>query len=168
MGYTTDFNGEFNLNKPLTEAHAAYLHKFSENRRMKRNGDKTAKRKDPLRDAVGLGVGIDGGYFVGETGTCGQDDGADVVDHNEPPRDQPGLWCQWIPTLDRKGIQWDGGEKFYEFVEWIVYLIEHFLEPWGYKLNGEVEWEGEDHGDLGQIVIEDNMVSEKQGRVVYD
>lgn len=167
MGYTTDFDGQFDLSKPLTEAHAAYLHKFAETRRMKRNASKTKKRKDPLRESVGLGVGVEGGHFVGEDGDFGQDDGSDVVDHNKPPRGQPGLWCQWIPTIDRKGIQWDGVEKFYEYESWLAYIIEHFLEPWGYKLNGEVEWQGEEHSDMGLIVVKNNMVSSRGGQRVY-
>ena len=168
MGYTTDFEGSFTLDKTLTEPHKAYLNQFSETRRMARNSDKTARREDPLRVAVGLGVGAYGEYFVGETGVCGQDHGPDVIDANKPPRTQPGLWCQWVPSDDGKGIEWNGAEKFYEYTEWIAYLIEHFLEPWGYKLNGEVEWSGEDHGDMGKIAIENNMVSSKNGRVTYD
>lgn len=168
MGYTTDFHGSFALEKPLTKPHKDYLDKFSSTRRMKRDASKTANRKDPIRVAAGLRVGQQGAYFVGEGGLAGQDDGLDVVDHNRPPAGQPGLWCQWIPTPDGTEIKWDGGEKFYQYTEWIVYLIDNFLEPWGYTLNGEVQWEGENHGDLGKIVIENNIVSAKEGRVTYD
>ena len=37
MGYSTDFYGEFTLNKKLDEKLHAYLKKFSESRRMKRD-----------------------------------------------------------------------------------------------------------------------------------
>jgi hypothetical protein len=37
MGYHTEFDGEFNLDKPLTVAHANYLEKFAHTRRMKRD-----------------------------------------------------------------------------------------------------------------------------------
>ena len=73
-----------------------------------------------------------------------------------------------MPNEEGTAIAWDGGEKFYGYVEWIAYLIEHFLEPWGYKVNGTVEWDGEERGDIGRIRVEDNMVSAKEGRVIYD
>jgi hypothetical protein len=47
-------------------------------------------------------------------------------------------WCQWVPSADGTRSCWDGQEKFYCWEEWLKYLIEHSLEPWGYRLNGEV------------------------------
>ncbi len=166
MGYTTDFNGSFDLDKPLTVAQKNYLDKFSETRRMKRDA-KVNALPDPFRNSVGLPVGAEGAYFVGAAGFAGQDRDPSIVDYNSPPNGQPSLWCQWIPTEDGKGIVWDGGEKFYSYIEWLEYLIENFLKPWGYKLNGEVEWQGEDSDDFGKIVVKNNKVSTKQGRKVY-
>jgi hypothetical protein len=159
MGYTTDFSGVFKLDKPLTAEHAAYLKKFSDSRRMKRDSEKAAKLPDPEREAVGLPVSHEGAYFVGGYGYMGQDGDGSVLDHNAPPVGQPGLWCQWVPTEDGDGIEWDEGEKFCSYVEWLEYLIEHFLKPWGYVLNGEVSWRGEDFYDVGTITVEDNEVS---------
>ena len=68
------------------------------------------------------------------------------------------IWCQWVPTEDGKGIEWDGGEKFYNYVEWIKYLISDVLAPKGYVLNGAVDWRGEEWGDTGTISITDNNV----------
>ena len=169
MGYTTDFIGEFKLNKPLTVAHKNYLDAFNDTRRMQRNAEITEKHPDPIRKAVGLPVGREGEYFVGGEGFRGQKhDMNDIIDHNRPPADQPGLWCQWVPNANGDAIEWDGVEKFYDYVEWLEYIIGHFLAPWGYKLNGEVEWEGEESGDVGKIVVIDNDVSTMRGRVVYD
>lgn len=39
MGYTTEFQGQFDLNKPLTQELANYLNNLSGTRRMKRNLD---------------------------------------------------------------------------------------------------------------------------------
>ena len=47
-------------------------------------------------------------------------------------------------------------------------LIEKFLKPWGYTLNGQVEWSGEESGDLGLLVVKDNVVSTRIGKVTYD
>jgi hypothetical protein len=174
MGYTTDFNGEFSLNKPLLKEHADYLNSFASTRRMKRdenivNGSAfRIALADPVRVAAGLPGGNEGAYFVGGTGHFGQDEDASVLSHNSPPNGQPGLWCQWVPYHDGTAILWDGGEKFYNYVEWIEYLIEHFLAPWGYELNGEVYWFGEDRDDNGVICIEKNVVKTKAGKIMYD
>ncbi len=172
MGYSTDFNGEFELDKPLTEAQRLYLKAFGDTRRMQRDEQITAQRPDPLREAVGLPVGLDGGYFVNEEGHAGQGKEIfsrpdDVTDHNGAPRGQPGLWCQWAPTEDGMRIEWDGSEKFYNYVEWLKYIIENFLKPWGYVLNGEVEWNGEDSGDRGQIVVKNNVVKTRKAVTTF-
>jgi hypothetical protein len=167
MGYTTDFDGKFNLDRPLSPEHSTYLTKFAQTRRMQRNTAKAATLPDAVREAAGLPIGEQGGYFVGATDFMGQEPTPDVTDGNHPPTGQPGLWCQWIPTEDGSAIEWDGGEKFYDYTDWIIYLITHFLKPWGYVLNGAVDWQGEERGDIGRILIVNNAVSIKAGKVVY-
>lgn len=163
MGYTTDFRGTVKLDKPLTVAHLNYLKAFNQTRRMQRRAGDAAKMSDPIREATGLLVGVQGGYFVNGKGAFGQDRDDSVVNANEPPHGQPGLWCQWVPTDDGTGIEWDGGEKFYDYVEWMKYIITHFLKPWGYVANGQIEWRGEEWGDTGVIVVENNEVRAASG-----
>lgn len=162
MGYTTNFIGHFNLDTPLTEAQATYLNQFSETRRMRRYAKLAEALPDPMRLAVGLPIGDEGGYFVGANGCAGQDKDASVREYNEPPTGQPGLWCQWVVNLDsRNKIGWNESEKFYNYVEWLKYIIHHFLVPWGRALNGEMTWEGEDNNDRGKIIIVNNIVATK-------
>lgn len=161
MGYNTEFSGSFRLDKPLTEEHAHYLTAFAETRRMKRFAA-VAGIADPVREAVGLPIGPEGAYFVADS--AWSSDGRCVKDHNCPPRGQPGLWCKWVPTADRQGIEWNGMEKFYDYIEWIRYLIEHFLRPWGYTVNGSVCWQGEEVGDAGTIEVVDNFVKSRQAQ----
>lgn len=158
MGYHTDFNGEIELDKPLRDDHRRYLELFGCTRRIKRNPQLTEQREDPARIAVGLPVGVEGAYFVGGGGSFGQEGTPDVVDYNNAPVGQPGLWCQWVPTADGTAITWDGVEKFYNYVEWMVYIIDHFLKPWGYVANGSIDWEGQESGDIGTIYVKDNKV----------
>ncbi len=80
----------------------------------------------------------------------------------------PGFWCQWTASDDGKFLEWDGGEKFYNYIEWLEYLLEHFIVPWGNKLNGEVQWEGEESGDLGKIKVVNNTVTVYEGQVSYE
>ena len=154
MGYTTDFFGDFRLDKPLTAAHKAYLTAFAETRRMKRDSNFTATYDDPLREAVGLPIGDFAEYYVGTN-----EDSCGILNYNEPPPSQPGLWCQWTPNLLGTAIQWDGGEKFYDYTQWLQYLITEFIEPWEYKLNGTVEWKGEEDDDSGTITVKDNIIT---------
>lgn len=108
MGYTTDFDGAVLIEPPLNAAEIEYLRKFSGTRRMDREG---------------------GPYFVDGSGSFGQGSDPDIRDHNRPPAGQPGLWCQWVPTDDGRYLEWDGREKFYDSIEWMQYLIDHFLKP---------------------------------------
>lgn len=141
MGYTTDFLGQFDLNKELDVKTYTFLTKLNDTRRMKRD--------------VGPEYGTDGEFYV-------EDNNEGVVDHNRPPSTQPGLWCQWVPTEDGLSLIWDGGEKFYNYVNWLKYIIEKVLVPKGYVLNGEVEFQGEDMSNRGLIVCKDNVVSIKE------
>lgn len=167
MGYTTDFYGGFEITPTLKPEHRAYLYAFVRTRRMKRDETLTEQRLDPIRVEAGLPIGQEGGYFVNEDGFAGQTNGPGVVNYNEPPTGQPGLWCQWIPSEDGTELVWDQGEKFYEYELWLEYLITHFLEPWGYTLNGEVDWVGEDSDDRGKIAVTSNRMRVLIGRVVY-
>lgn len=77
----------------------------------------------------------------------------------------PGIWCQWI-LEENDGeftLEWDGGEKFYEYTEWLRYLIEHFFEPNGIKLDGLIYWDGEESDDTGRIIVKDSVVKECSG-----
>lgn len=153
MGYTTDFKGRFKLNRKLKKRDQDFLTKFGDTRRMARN--------------LGPEFGVEGEFYVGGTGYAGQDHDKSVIDYNRPPRTQPGLWCQWMPSEDGKFIEWDGSEKFYAYVEWLKYLIDKILAPRGYVLDGVVEWQGEDNGDVGKIIVSENVVTTKQGTIVY-
>lgn len=166
MGYRTDFVGAFRLSIPLERAQHEYLTKFNQTRRMKRDPDKAAKLPDPVREAAGLPVGPEGAYFVGGTGHMGQDHDCSILDYNNEPVGQPGLWCQWAPDGTGEYIGWDGGEKFYSYVEWLEYLIEHFLKPWKLELSGVVRWRGEDAGDRGSIVVNGHTVGVRGGEKI--
>ena len=146
MGYTTTFTGKFTCTPALNADQVAYLQALCNTRRMKRSG--ASQLPDPLREAVGLPLGNEDEYFVGGTDSGGQD--PTIVDCNTPPASQPSLWCQWAPSDDGKFIEWDRGQKFH--VQWIKYINENFLKPWGIKLSGDVKWRGEDSSDRGVIV----------------
>lgn len=152
MGYTTDFRGGLEITPNISDNHKEFINKFSETRRMKRDSDLALSVEDGIRAAVGLPIGEDGGYFVGS-------DQNSIIDRNVPPKGQPGLWCQWV--IEGEGLVWDEGEKFYFYVEWLQYIVDNFLEPWGYTLNGEIEWRGEEWDDTGIISVLNNKITIK-------
>lgn len=176
MGYTTDFSGEFTVTPPLTASHAAYLRKFAATRRMKRVNVEEGignreiappQAEEGLHKEVGLPWGIEGEFYVDHESWSSEGDET-VIDHNTPPSTQPGLWCQWVPGEDGSTIVWDGGEKFYDYVEWLQYIVDNFLKRWGYQLDGEVDWQGEDGDDFGKIVAKGNAIRTRQGRRTYE
>jgi hypothetical protein len=149
---------------------------------------KTVKKNTPEEI-----YGKDGEYFVGGDGFAGQDRDASIIDFNTPPgqvgynektewedrylennrrvnagKCQPGLWCQWVVEGDKEQVlQWDGNEKFYSYIEWLKYLINHFFKPWGVKLNGEIDWYGEEKSDMGRISVKNNEVKVFEAVVTY-
>ena len=167
MGYTTYFNGEFQFDKPVTEELKVYINKFSETRRMIRDNDKIKALYPNWEKLCFNGeLGENGAYFIGADGFLGQSRDDSVIDYNNSGS-QPGLWCQWI--IDEDGeLVWDEGEKFYNYTEWLEYLIEHFFAPSGYVLNGTVFYEGEDSDDFGKIIVTDNVVKVAYGYRVYE
>ena len=150
MGYTTTFDGEVRIDPPLNQEEIQFLTEFSQSRRMDRK---------------------EGPYELEDR---------NVLDDNNPPEGQPSLWCNWVPTHDGEAIVWNEVEKFYESVEWMQYLIDHFLKPnaiakdalpflqANHTLNGEIFAQGEEPDDVWKLVVTDNVVEYKQGRVVYD
>jgi hypothetical protein len=188
VGYTTEFNGSFQFSRKLNDTEIGYINTFSGTRRMKRdpnklmelykgehglpNPDLTGTPKLPMsegtvtiinKDGENLPAtnpyGVDGEYFCMNDSFLGQSYDESIINSNTPPKTQPGLWCQWVVDEDGTCLSWDQGEKFYDYIEWLQYLIKNFFEPWGVKLNGEVEWRGEDWEDNGTIVVTDNKVT---------
>ena len=165
MGYTTDFDGALKISPTLTDAQVKYLQAFNNSRRMKRSPIRLmvltpSVFPNPLHTTVGLGIGEDGQYFVDGNGFKGQDKDNSIVEYNSPPSGQPSLWCQWTVSSDGTALEWDDGEKFYEYTRWLEYLIEHFFTPWGRSLDGRIHWYGEDSEDRGTIYVKDNVVEE--------
>lgn len=186
MGYTTEFNGSLTLSRTATEQEKKYINTLSKTRRMKRDINKLmeiykGQYGNPFAKSLTVEdiYGVDGEYFAFDDNNHGQLEDASIIDYNTPPGQkeyglenwgensnritkglcQPGLWCQWVITKDGNELEWNEAEKFYYYVEWLKYLINHFFEEWGIKLNGEISWEGEDSDDTGKIVVEDNIIN---------
>lgn len=172
MGYSTEFFGKFETDRVMDESFINYINAFSARRHMKRDLEEIKKiyPHDWAQQCFNGDLGVEGAYFIGDKEdskvfkyTIFNKDGEDssVIDYNTQPKGQPGLWCQWIIGPDRKSLVWDNGEKFYNYTEWLEYLIQHFFAPCGYVLNGRVKWQGEDINDSGIIVVTNNNVTKQ-------
>lgn len=89
-------------------------------------------------------------------------------DSDAQPKEAPRGYCQWELTRKRDGIQWDSGEKFYDYVEWLEYIIEYILKPAGIALTGSVEYSGEDVTDCGVITVENGVVKKIKKMLVTE
>lgn len=161
MGYNTDFGGSFTLTPALSEAQQTYLIDFSESKRMKRSAAKCSGIADPVREAVGLPVGVEGEYcvFNANDGSYGQSVDASVIDSDIAASTQPSYpWCGWEPAENGSKLKWGEMEKAYDYLEWLKYINESFLKPWGVVIDGKVHWSGDDIEDNGTIFAKQGVI----------
>ena len=70
----------------------------------------------------------------------------------------PGIHCCW--EIDEEGTEIHATEAYdYGFCNWIPILIEKYFEPWGYILNGEADWDGQESGDDGTATVVNNVMT---------
>ncbi|MBB6144290.1 hypothetical protein HNQ77_002242 [Silvibacterium bohemicum] len=81
---------------------------------------------------------------------------ARVAASEEP--DLPGYSNLFVLSEDRSTILPDEDESDHGLRLWLVLLVQHYLEPLGYVLNGEVSWDSSDVDDRGCIFVKDNAV----------
>lgn len=199
MGYTTDFTGSFKLSRQATKEEIKYINTFSQTRRIKRDVHKLMKIYEGKYGLPGVGptatpeeiYGIDGEWYVNnDFHGC-----PSIIDYNTPPGHvmyndplykgmllyqenirrskececQPSLWCQWILNDEGTELMWDEGEKFYNYIDWLNYLIKMFFTPWGIKLHGVVEYQGENPSDKGEIFVSSQAeIRDKKIESIFD
>lgn len=108
MGYSTDYLGHIDVDPPLNEVEIEYLSAFGRSRRC---------------------VRPDGPYGVPGNPAAESSDDFEGDRYNICAPGQPNLWCDWTPCWDGCCIAWNGTEKSYSMIEWLKYLIKHFLKP---------------------------------------
>lgn len=94
--------------------------------------------------------------------------GIKIVRHNYT--EFPSIWNNWEVVVkdsdnfvfdEEHHLQWNGFEKFYNYVEWLKYLVDNYFEPWGITLDGMITYIGEDKSDYGVIECEGKSNFEK-------
>lgn len=74
--------------------------------------------------------------------------------HPDDAAESPGGYCQWEPTRDGSGLKWDGEEKFYEWENWLEFIVAR-LGRHGRIVSGSVRWQGEVKSDRGTLSVVD-------------
>ena len=72
-------------------------------------------------------------------------------------------YMQW--ETDGMSLYWNDGEKFYDYVEWLKWIIEVFFTPLDVKLNGAINWQGEEIGDVGRIEVKNSVVTSRELKI---
>jgi hypothetical protein len=156
VGYTTEFSGQFRLDRKLAPEHEAYLRAFNEARHMRFNMKRVGRVPDSARAAAELPIGPDGAYCVFTRGA--QTSRNLVLEDVSPLGPNCSRYCGWVPTDDGSGLTWDGGDKFEGYATWLAFVVEHFLDRWGYALRGAVAWQGETDTDRGVLFVRNNKI----------
>ena len=161
MGEDTMFNGNFKFNKPVEERIVKFVNNLNNSRRMKRSNEAIKAIYPDWKDwCLDGNLGEEGEFFAHATENYGQEQDGSILDYNCPPKNQPGLWMQWVIVEDEFSsdfyLVWDGMEKFYNYVEWLQYLIDNVFAPNGYSISGAVSVCG-NYGET--IIVSDNNVS---------
>ncbi|QNN52384.1 hypothetical protein [Nocardioides mesophilus] len=117
MGYTTDFIGHLDIRPALNAAEIGYLTAFTTSRRWRRPSGPYAVPPRPEEDEPAPELGHD--FHV-------------------PADGQPGLWCDWQVCWDGCCLAYAGSERFSGVVEWLRYLLDHFLRPGAVVADGSV------------------------------
>jgi hypothetical protein len=154
MGFDTDMEGSFfTITPKITDQKILDLLSGLSTRRMKRDPQKIATKMN-----ISLNESIE---KYGEEGEFYFDDAdygdSTIIDYNEPPKTQCGLWMNWIYDKDSNVLKWNGVEKSYNNEEWLKYLIKYVFEPNGYKLNGSYKMRSP--YEEGTIIVKDNVFS---------
>lgn len=74
-------------------------------------------------------------------------------------------YMQWVPTETLDAIVWDGNEKFYKYAELMQWLCGWLLGC-DIEANGELLWSGEDVGDVGRLIVQDNQLRVISGKTI--
>ncbi len=90
--------------------------------------------------------------------------------HEPPPKGMPHCYyCDWRVSEDGTQIEEPSSDgSFYDYDKWLLLLIERFFAPWGVLLNGEMEWDGEESGDMGKLILKDSVLTVKRAKVTYE
>lgn len=138
MGYSTYFGGYVELDKPVD--------------------DETLLLLEQLNDYSASAELFENGTFPPIPNLDGWCDWGFIKPYRKPITEE--LYREY-----RTRIYHLGNEKFYDYVEWMVYVVD-WLASRGYVCNGTLDWSGEESDDHGWIYVKDNVVTSDEAVLV--
>ncbi|GAQ90811.1 hypothetical protein KFL_006880030 [Klebsormidium nitens] len=142
MGYDTRFTGRFALSRPLTAEESAILAAVHDHCH---EDDLELPYAFLQKRTVTIEREVIGPLYVGES-------------LHYLTEKFPSFYCQWTLSGNKRSLVWDKGEKFYNYVGWLEYLLSNFFAVRGVQLSGTVKWKGANRGDRGSITVEGNRI----------
>jgi hypothetical protein len=85
--------------------------------------------------------------------------------YTSTPDTIPTTYNQWTTNEDGTMIIFNGGEKFYDYVHWLRWIVKHYLKPRNLTIDGSVTWQGEKIDDVGIIFATDNRITSRKVEV---
>ena len=150
MGYTTRFKGHFTLEPALTPDQRDIVRAITKTRHAPSEPGFELKYALPDRGNDVTRLHPDTEFRLAKKttrrGTYGGDTGCYEGAY-------PSIWCDWTASEDGRRLEWNGGEKFYEYEGWLRHLITNAFEPWGVRVSGWVDFAGDDPKDTGVLVV---------------
>jgi hypothetical protein len=138
--------GKLKISKTLKGNHFRYLQAFHSTKRISRSVQDLEDIPDPIRVNVGLPLGEECSFFVGRFSR------ASSIDHKICPTGQPSNWCPFYPEYNgnylavnplapdlRQGAFKFSNAEVLEVHNWLEYIINNFMSPWGYYLDGRLQ-----------------------------
>jgi hypothetical protein len=125
MGYDTRFTGRFALSRPLTAEESAILEAVHDHRHQE---DLELPYAVLEERPVKIEREIFKPCYIGEW-------------FNNYEK-YPSYYCQWTVSPNKRALVWDKGEKFYNYVSWLKYLISHFFCRMGSAAERDRQLEG--------------------------
>lgn len=157
MNYSTEFEGVIHIVPPLNLVEILYLVEFAAIRH-------TACEEGP--------------YFIRGV------DRYTLAPRSKPAEGKPGLYCGFAPDEDGRVLESNEDGKTYGAIEWVQYLIDHFLKPgaiastsgdpqfadfqFNHVLHGELKAQGDDPDDMWLLKVVENRVTKHEAVVSYE
>jgi len=172
----SETRGALSLSRPLTDDEFYFLSALALNKRMRRHRSMLGfmidekMLTDPFRNEVGLPLGMDGYWFVGNEGENMDESDPSVFNKEQPPRGMPGCWCSWQPASDNRSMLILSGKKPHHALRWASFLLTRlFIKHWDMTMSGIIAMTTKNdatiHTDIAVIKNDVIISSQEKKRV---
>ena len=157
-----EITGTLKITPEPNESIKNLLQGLNRTRRMARDIGKLAELNNISPVMAERLYGKEGELYYEDFPNSDQTRDPSIIDYNRPPGNQPSLWNNWILDPETSTLSWEPHDKFYNYREWLTYIIDDILAPDGYKVNGYIKWVGDEHPlDRGYTCVNNNIIIDR-------